>query len=254
MKDSGEPPSLIHLSDRRPTPLELPAFASEPPAAPEPALPPDVFQVALEPLRSLEIGQALLLEQLLPLALPSLRHFQLAPLIERLRTRGDLSEEALRVLETRLGTYPRRVRQRPWLREPGYPLAVYSGADGMDEGRAGDTGMTSWRHLFLLPDGKLGYVETMQGWHKREPGVSAAAQTPTGARRVTAHDAVRLFPLHQILGGLRAILWFDRAHPQLPLDPELESRRQRFLERVKDLSRIADEYNKRLWRLSFPPD
>lgn len=252
MKDSGERPPIIHLSDRRPTPRELPAFASPPP--PEPAPAPDAFQLALEPLRSLEIGQSLLLEQFIALALPSLPHFQLAPVLERVRTPGDGSEEELRALEARLGTYSRRVRQEPWLREHGYPLAVCFEGGGSSRGRPGDTGVTPRRHLFLLPDGKLGYVEALEWWRKREPGVVATALTPTGARRVTAHEALRLFPLHQLLGTLRAILWFDRANPQQPPDPELEARRRRFLELVNGVSQLVEEYNKRLWRLRFLSD
>ncbi len=253
-KDPHPPPSLIHLSDRRPTPQELPAFAREPAPASE-APPVDAFQALLEPLRSLELGHARVFEELLALARPELKRFQLMPVLERCRTPGGLSELELRALEARLGTHSRRVRRTPWLRAHGYPLAVHVDEEegGAHPSPADDSGVSSRHALYLLPDGTLGYVEAVVLWKKRDPATVEQALTPIGARRVTAREAVRLFSPHRLLGGLRALLWFDRGCPLDPPEPELEARRARFLELVERLSRASEEHARRVWRLRFDP-
>ncbi|MBM7116605.1 hypothetical protein [Archangium primigenium] len=251
-KDPHAPPSLIHLSDRRPTPQELPAFAREPAPASE-APPVDAFQALLEPLRSLEVGHARVFEELLALARPELQRFQLMPVLERCRTPGGLSELELRALEARLGTHSRRVRRTPWLATHGYPLAVRVDEGGAHRSPAEDSGVSSRHGLYLLPDGALGYVECLVLWKKRAPDTVAPALTPLRARRVTAQEAVGLFPLHRLLGGLRALLWFDRGAPLEPPEPELEARRTRFLELVERLSRATEEHARRVWRLRFDP-
>lgn len=255
-KPLEEPPALIHLSDRRPTPRELPAFAGEPPPEPAPELAPEEqpFLVATRPVRAFEVGESLLLERLLELARPHLRYFQLGPLIGRVRDPGGLSELELRALESRLGNYSRRVRRMAWLHEPGYPLVVRLHESGVDRGQAGDRGVSLCRGLYLLPDGRLGYVEGLGPWTKRAPGQSALGFTPTGARRVTAQEAVRLFPFSELLGTLRALLWHDRGAPQQPADPEVEARRARFLELVHAYAQLCEDFNQRLWRLGLERD
>ncbi|MFY0576640.1 hypothetical protein ACN28S_21935 [Cystobacter fuscus] len=87
MKDSREPPPVIYLSDRRPTLKDLPTFDPDRASASE-APSPDEGLSEAELFQEIEVRQALLLERLIPLAAPAMKHFQLAPLRERLDCRA----------------------------------------------------------------------------------------------------------------------------------------------------------------------
>ncbi|WNG26786.1 hypothetical protein F0U62_24285 [Cystobacter fuscus] len=71
------------------------------------------------------------------------------------------------------------------------------------------------------------------------------------ARRIVVLDAVCLFPLHRLIGGLRGLLWFDRGAPQLPPEPGLEARRARFLSLVRDFTQASAVYNERLRQMAL---
>ncbi|MFY0576641.1 hypothetical protein ACN28S_21940 [Cystobacter fuscus] len=75
--------------------------------------------------------------------------------------------------------------------------------------------------------------------------------TPMNARRIVVLDAVCLFPLHRVIGGLRSLLWFDRGAPQLPPEPGLEARRARFLSLVRDFTQASAVYNERLRQMAL---
>ncbi|WNG17242.1 hypothetical protein [Cystobacter fuscus] len=251
MKDSSEPPSVIYLSDRRPTLKDLPtvdphrASASEAPS-------PDECLSEMELFQEIEVRQALLLERLICLAAPAMKHFQLGPLRERLNLPTGALEARRRALEARMGTHPDKVLREAWLDSPGYPLGVDSGLSVSGQPRCGPpSGVHLRRSLFLLPDETLAYVEEVGVWSYGGPDGYESTFTPVNARRILGMDAVRLFPPHQLIGGLRSLLWFDRGAPQLPPEPGLEARRTSFLSLVRDFSQATAVYNERLRQMAL---
>ncbi|EPX56474.1 hypothetical protein D187_007816 [Cystobacter fuscus DSM 2262] len=251
MKDSSEPPPVIYLSDRRPTLKDLPTFKPAGDSASE-APSPDEGLSEAELFQEIEVRQALLLERLIPLAAPAMKHFQLAPLRERLDFPGGSLEARRRALEARLGTHPDKVLREAWLDSPGYPLGMDAGLSVSGQPRCGAPGGVHLRRsLFLLPDETLAYVEEVGIWSSEGPDGYESTFTPMNARRIVVLDAVCLFPLHRLIGGLRGLLWFDRGAPQLPPEPGLEARRARFLSLVRDFTQASAVYNERLRQMAL---
>ncbi|HZH79055.1 MAG TPA: hypothetical protein VEY88_23715 [Archangium sp.] len=253
MKDSGKPPSVIHLSDRRETPKELPVFTFTEEETREEARKQEFWSAMGAFEEGLEVLQAGLLSRLIPLALPELKRFQLAPIREAVRRAEGLPEVMLKDLETRLGTYPMRVRQEKWLEARAYALVREHSLRGVWDGRPGDTGPLLGRELYLLPDGRLGFVEVMGLWRLKGEVDYDCVLTLADAELIEPLDAVRSFPLHRLLGTLRSVLWFDTGHPIEPPEPELEARRTRFMALVGELSKATLSYTERLRRAGLGP-
>jgi hypothetical protein len=253
MKDSGKPPSVIHLSDRRETPKEIPVFTLTGEESQEEARKQDFWSAMRAFEDGLEALQAGLLSRLIPLALPELKRFQLAPIRDVVRECRGLPEVMLKDLETRLGTYPMHVRQERWLEAHAFALARDHNLRGVWNGRPGDTGPLLGRELYLLPDGRLGFVEVMGLWRLKGEVDYDSILTLADAELIEPLEAVRRFPLHRLLSTFQNILWSDRAHTLDSPAPDLEARRHRFTALVAELSKATVSYTERLHRAGLGP-
>jgi hypothetical protein len=249
--EEEKPSNVIELSERRPTPKELPAFA--PPAVPAVDPRRDEFWSLMEPFfDGLQMLQAQLLSRLIPLALPELKRFPLSPLREHVRKPFGLPEEELRELELRLGSHPARVRKAKWLDARGYTIGCDPVLRGVETARPGETGVILGRDLFLLEDGRLGLVQVVGTWVWKMGLSHYDTLTTVGdAALIEPERAVKEFPFPSLLASLQGLLWFDRASS--PAAPELEARRNRFMALVKELSKATAAYNERLRRVGLEP-
>jgi hypothetical protein len=247
MKDLEEKTAtVIELSDRRPTPKELPAFAGSGASAEE-ACSKDEFWAAMEPLLDgLQGVQGQLLTRLILLSLPELKRFQRTSIREVVRKSNGLPEEMLRELEARLGTHPARVRKTKWLEESGYIIGRDYAVRGVENARPGESGMIQGRCLVLLEDGRLGLIELVGTWVWRMGLHHYDTLTTVGdAELIDPVRAVREFPLAGLITSLRSILFYDEDTPLGPPGPELRARRERFMATVKELSRATVAYVER---------
>ncbi len=248
MKDSGKPPSVIHLSDRRETPKELPVFELTDGEVREEAHKQEFWSAMATFEEGLDGLHAGLLSRLIPLVLPELKRFQLTPIRDVVRECRGLPEVMLKDLETRLGTYPMHVRQERWLEARAFALAREHSLRGVWAGRPGDTGPILGRELYLLPDGRLGFVEVMGLWRLKGEVDYDSILTLADAELLEPLEAVRQFPVHRLLSAFQNILWFDRAHALDSPEPELEARRAHFMALVGELSKATVSYTERLRR------
>jgi hypothetical protein len=248
MKDPEKPTSVIDLSDRRPTPKELPAFAPPEPD-PEQVRLKEEFWAAMEPFyEGLQVVQGELLTRLIRLVLPELKRTQLLRIREVVRRPGRLSEQQLQDWEARLGTVPARVREARWLDEPAYPLFREPAVRRVDEAQPGDSGVIIGRGLYLLVDGRLGLIDLIGKWKIKTDGTYDTFTTIADAQLIDSSQAVREFHLQDLVTTLRYILWNDRGTPLPAEDAEAELRRTRFLATVKDLSKATAAYVDRIRR------
>jgi hypothetical protein len=170
MKDPEKPPSVIDLSDRRPTPKELPAFAPPEPD-PEQVRLKEEFWAAMEPFyEGLQVIQGELLARLIRLVLPELKRAQCFSIREGVRQSGRLAEKLLREWESRLGTVPARLKDVKWLDEPAYPLIRDPAVRGIEDAQPGDSGVIIGRELYLLRDGRMGLIDLTGMWRIKPDG------------------------------------------------------------------------------------
>jgi hypothetical protein len=251
MKDPEKPSSVIDLSDRRPTPRELPAFAPPEPD-PEQVRLKEEFWAAMAPFYDgLQVIQAELLGRLIRLALPELKRTQLFSIREVVCPgRPDKQQ---RDWEARLGTVPARLREARWLDEPAYPLLRDPAVRGIENTQPGDSGVIIGRELHLLADGRLGLIDLSGMWRIKTDGTYDTLTTFADAQLIEPAQAVREFHLHDLVATLRYILWNDRGTPQAVEDAETQARRTRFLATVKDLSKATAAYVDRIRRAGIGP-
>jgi hypothetical protein len=249
MNDKEQPSDVDDLSDRRPTPKELPAFAPpEPGPEPDHSRIKDEFWAAMVPFYDgFEQIQAELLTRLIRLVLPDLKRVSMLTIRDVVRKPRGLSEKQLREWESLLGTVPARVREAKWLDEMAYPLERVSAVRGMKDAQKGDSGVISGRALYLLHDGRLGLVE-LSGLWKKGDNRHDTLTTFADAELIDTARAVKEFHLHRLMSTLREILWSERGTAQPSEDADREHRRTRFMATVKDLSKAVDEYNNRIRR------
>ncbi|QRO02097.1 hypothetical protein JRI60_25345 [Archangium violaceum] len=255
MKDPEEKiAAVIELSDRRPTPKEVPVFVPGEPSAAE-ASSKNEFWTAMEPLLDgLQGVQGQILTRLIQLALPEMKRFQRSPIREVVRTSDGLPEEMLKELEARLGTHPARVRRTKWLDASGYIIGRDYAVRGAENARPGESGMIQGRCLVLLEDGRLGLIEVVGTWVWRMGLHHYDSLTTVGdAELIDPVRAVREFPLAGLITSLRSILFYDDATPLGPPGPELLARRERFMATVKDLSKATAAYVERIRRAGIGP-
>jgi len=253
MKDPEKPSSVIDLSDRRPTPRELPAFAPPEPD-PEQVRLKDEFWAAMAPFYDgLQVIQAELLTRLIRLALPELRRTPLFSIREVVCKPGRLSEKQQRDWEARLGTVPARLKEAKWLDEPSYPLLRDPAVRGIENAQPGDSGVIIGRELHLLADGRLGLIDLTGMWKIKADGTYDTLTTFSDAQLIEPTQAVREFHLHDLVATLRYILWNDRGAPQAAEDAETQARRTRFLATVRDLSKATAAYVDRIRRAGIGP-
>ena len=253
MKDPEKPSSVIDLSDRRPTPRELPAFAPPEPD-PEQVRLKDEFWAAMAPFyEGLQVIQAELLTRLIRLSLPELKRTPLFSVREVVCKPGRLSEKPQRDWEARLGTVPARLREAKWLDEPSYPLLRDPAVRGIENAQPGDSGVIIGRELYLLADGRLGLIDLSGMWKIKADGTYDTLTTFSDAQLIEPAQAVREFHLHDLVATLRYILWNDRGTPQATENAETQARRTRFLATVKDLSKATTAYVDRIRRAGIGP-
>ncbi len=147
MKEPERFASVIDLSDRRPTPKELPAFVESGPAGVEDSGE-GALLAAMRPFHDeLLLAEARLLDRLIELTLPELRRLSPPSIRQAVHKLRGMPAKSLRELEARLGTFPERFRSASWLDEPARPLARDFSVRGEDEARPDDTGVISGRAL-----------------------------------------------------------------------------------------------------------
>ncbi|WP_257450299.1 hypothetical protein [Archangium lipolyticum] len=255
MKDPEEKmAAVIELSDRRPTPKEVPVFVPDGPPSAE-ASSKNEFWTVMEPmLEGLQGMQGQILTRLIHLALPELRRFQRTSIREIIRNSNGLPEEMLRELEARLGTHPARVRRMKWLEASGYIIGRDYAVRGAENARPGESGMIQGRCLVLLEDGRLGLIEVVGTWVWRMGLSHYDTLTTVGdAELIDPVRAVREFPLAGLITSLRSILFYDDSTPLGPPGPELLARRERFMATVKELSKATAAYVERSRRAGSGP-
>lgn len=262
-RDSGDPPgepeeatSIIDLSDRRPTPKEVPAFALERVAA-EKAVAEDprtlAYQEAMkvfhEPPADLE---ALLLRRLLELVLPEMRRYAFPSIRGWLREARSTTQERLVQWEKQLGTRPAQMLREPWMSERAYKIAGLHFLHGMIGAQKGDSGLVLGAELYLLADGRLARVEPLGHWKLSGEQATRSVTSIGHAQLIEPDQATHFFPLAYMVERLRALLWYlPQGEPLAPAGEDLEERRERFVALVQELSRATSVYKQQLRRVAF---
>jgi hypothetical protein len=202
--------------------------SKQPQVAPEPAAPP----VSLEPqaarpqagtdeeaitpeqakeffLSVLDYGQeehdakAGILEELMDLILPEAR-----AIAQPIRAPSAEDAQAVQKLEQQFGVAVRE-QAAAWLHEPAIRLAGASRLLEPRTGTATESGGVLRRELFMLSEGRLVTVETVNTWFM-EGTRRVTGDTLVGAREVSAAEVLRLFDFVSVLKALLESL-FDGA-------------------------------------------
>jgi hypothetical protein len=186
-----------------------PSSPAQPPksAAEEEAITPEqakeFFLTVLDYGQEEHDAKAGILEELMDLILPEAR-----AIAQPIRAPSPEDAKAVEKLEQQFGVAVRE-QAAAWLNEPAIRLA---GASRLLEPRKGtsiESGGVLRRELFMLGDGRLVTVETVNTWYMEGPR-RVSGDTLVGAREVTAAEVLRLFDFVSVLKALLETL-FDGA-------------------------------------------
>ncbi|MDY7230296.1 hypothetical protein [Hyalangium rubrum] len=203
MSEESKQPQEAASQPSAPPPQAAPAQAPSEEEAITPEQAKEFFLSVLDYGQEEADAKAGILEELMDLILP-----EASAIARPIRAPSPEDAKAVEKLEKQFGVAVRE-QAAAWLNEPAIRLA---GASRMLEPRTGgatESGGVLRRELFMLGDGRLVTVETVNTWFM-EGEKRVSGDTLVGAREVSAAEVLRLFDFVAVLKALLETL-FDGA-------------------------------------------